>query len=266
VQITQNNYGTKTVNGNVYTFDLIENMNWENGYPVQAFIADEELEKEWSRSSDVDYRTGFDLKGTPIRNILWRYMTSKGLRKDSLDFQKMSKQDIRNVELGFASVEMAKGGISAQMYRMRSQLKDAEDPNGKSLLEKIESLKAGITIIKTHPISGVGIGDMEESFKNAYQTNHSKLNIDEHVLLTHNQFLTSWISAGILCFIAFICLWFFQLATALRINAFEWTGFLVITMLSFLIEDTLQTQTGVSFVAFFFAFFITGRRVLYPGR
>ena len=190
-------------------------------------------------------------------------MTSKGLRKDSVDFQKMSKRDIRNVELGFASVEMAKGGISAQFYRMRSQLKNAEDPNGKSLLEKIESLKAGITILKSHPILGVGIGDMKPAFAAAYKSNHSKLTL-ENQHLTHNQFLTTWIAAGIICFIAFAALWFIQLAVALRINAFEWTGFLVITMLSFLIEDTLQTQTGVAFVAFFFAFFITGRKILYP--
>ncbi len=262
VRISAYDYGTKTVNGNLYTFDLIENMNWENGYPVHAFIADEELEKEWSESSKVNYRTGVDLKGNPIRNILWRYMTSKGLKKDSADFQKMTKRDIRNVELGFASVEMAKGGISAQIYRMRGQLNGSENPNGKSLLEKIESLKAGVTIIKTHPIIGVGVGDMKESFASAYRTNRSKLTVqNQH--LTHNQFLTSWITAGIICFIAFVSLWFIQLVTALKINAFEWTGFLVITMLSFLIEDTLQTQTGVSFVAFFFAYFITGRKILY---
>lgn len=266
VEVSSSDYVRKTVNGNPYTFDVLSKMNWENGYPVQAFIADEELEKEWSKSSRVNYRTGVDLKGNPIRNILWRYMTSKGLRKDSLDFQKMSKRDIRNVEMGFASIEMAKGGISAQLYRMRSQLKDAEDPNGKSLLEKIESLKAGITIIKNHPFCGVGVGDMQQSFADAYRTNGSKLKIDEHILLTHNQFLTTWIAGGIICFLAFVGFWFIQLATALRINAFEWTGFLVITMLSFLIEDTLQTQTGVSFAAFFFAFFITGKAFLYPGR
>lgn len=265
VELSPADYGTKTVNGAEYSFDLLEKMNWENGYPVLAYIADSELEKEWSESSEVDYRNGVDLKGNPIRNILWRYMTSKGLRKDSLDFQKMTKQDIRNVELGFASVEMAKGGISAQLYRMRGQLDNMEDPNGKSLLEKIESLKAGMTIIKAHPFIGVGVGDMHQSFADAYKTNHSKLTL-ENQHLTHNQFLTTWIAGGIICFIAFVSLWFMQLATVLRINAFEWTGFLVITMLSFLIEDTLQTQTGVAFVAFFFAFFITGRKILYPGK
>ena len=265
IVVSQADYGKKTVNGTEYTFDLLHKINWENGYPVQAFVADSELEKEWSKSSEVDYRNGVDLKGNPIRNILWRYMTSKGLRKDSLDFRKMTKQDIRNVELGFASVEMAKGGVAAQLYRMRSQLNNMEDPNGKSLLEKMESLKAGFTIIKTHPLVGVGVGDMQESFAKAYKTNHSKLTL-ENQHLTHNQFLTAWIAAGIICFIAFLSLWVIQLAVALRINAFEWTGFLVITMLSFLIEDTLQTQTGVAFVAFFFAFFITGRKILYPGR
>jgi len=265
VRISIKDYGTRSVNGNLYTFDLIDSINWENGYPVQAFVAEEELRKEWSKRSQVNYDTGVDLKGNPIRNILWRYMTSKGLKKDSLDFQKMTKEDIRNVERGFASVEMAKGGISAQIYRMRGQLNDAENPNGKSLLEKIESLKAGITLIEAHPIIGVGVGDLKASFAQAYRSNHSKLTI-ENQHLTHNQYLTTWIAGGIFCFIAFISLWFIQFATALKINAFEWTGFLVITLLSYLIEDTLQTQTGVTLVAFFFAFFITGRKILYPGK
>jgi hypothetical protein len=190
-------------------------------------------------------------------------MTSKGLRKDSVDFQKMTKEDIRNVEKGFASLEMAKGGITAQLYRMRGQLNDAVDPNGKSLLEKAESLKTGLTILKAHPIMGVGVGDLKDAFDETYRSNQTKL-IPENQHITHNQYLTSWISAGILCFFAFVSLWMLQLVIAIRINAFEWTGFLVITMLSFLVEDTIRTQTGIAFVAFFFAFFITGKKWLYP--
>ncbi|AEA43402.1 O-antigen ligase family protein [Fluviicola taffensis] len=263
IELNSEDYGSRTPNGNLYGFDAPKNMNWENGYPVYYFVSDEELDSEWSKVSKINYRDGTDSKGNPIRNILWRYMTSKGLRKDSVDFQKMTKEDIRNVERGFASLEMAKGGISAQLYRMRGQLNDSEDPNGKSLLEKVESLKAGLTIIKEHPICGVGVGDLEKSFQGAYQKNQTKLTI-ENQHLTHNQYFTTWISAGIGCFIVFISLWFIQFATALKINAFEWTGFLVITMLSFLVEDTLQTQTGIAFVGFFFAFFITGKSLLYP--
>ncbi|MNX87323.1 O-Antigen ligase [compost metagenome] len=262
MEISLSDYETKTVKGNQYTFDLMENMRWENGYPVHAFVVDSELEKEWSKVSDIPYENGLDPKGNPIRIILLRYMTSKGLKKDSVDFQQMTKRDILNVESGFASVEMAKGGLSAQLYRMRSQLNNSEDPNGKSLLEKIESLKAGLTIIKENPLTGVGIGDIKESFAKAYQQNQTKLTV-ENQHLTHNQFLTSWIVAGVVCFVVFCAFWFVQLITALRINALEWTGFLAITMLSFLIEDTLQTQTGICFVAFFFAFFITGRELMY---
>lgn len=265
VEINTDDYGLRTANGNLYTFDMPENMNWENGYPVQYFVSEEELEKEWAKVSDVPYSDGTDLKGNPIRNILLRYMTSKGFRKDSVDFQKMTEEDIRNVERGFASIEMSKGGFEAQIYRMRNQLYNVEDPNGKSLLEKIESNKAGLTIVKKHPLFGVGVGDMRESFKETYRLNQSKLTPDNQHL-THNQYITSWVAGGILCFIAFILLWLIQLLRALKINAFEWTGFLVITMLSFLMEDTLQTQAGVTFVAFFFVYFITGKQVLYPPR
>uniref|UniRef100_UPI0026253287 hypothetical protein n=1 Tax=Fluviicola sp. TaxID=1917219 RepID=UPI0026253287 len=70
IEINTDDYGLRTANGNIYTFDVPENMNWENGYPVQYFVSEEELEKEWAKVSDVPYSDGTDLKGNPIRNIL----------------------------------------------------------------------------------------------------------------------------------------------------------------------------------------------------
>lgn len=263
IEITQDSYGTQTAKGNLYLFDVKEHMIWENGYPVLAFLAEDELREEWNNVSSIDYDTGTDLKGNSIRGILLRYMTSKGLKKDSADFQRMSEVDIRNVEKGFASIELVEGGLKAQLYRVRFQLHYPEDPNGKSLLERVEFLKAGLHILKSNWIFGVGIGDLKNEFIATYQLQESKLN-PENQHITHNQFLTTWIAGGIFCFLAFCIWWGVQLCVAFQKNAWEWLGFLVISNLSFLIEDTLQTQTGVTFVAFFFALFITAKDLFYP--
>lgn len=265
IEITQDSYGTRSANGNLYLFDVKERITWENGYPVQAFLVEDELRSEWNKVSSIDYDLGTDLKGNPIKIILMRYMSSKGLKKDSADFQLMTQADVRNVENGLTSIELTDGGLKAQLYRVRFQLHHSNDPNGKSLLERVEFLKAGIKLLKDNWLFGVGVGDLHQAFKNTYKAQHSKL-LEENQHITHNQFLTTWIAGGLLCFLSFCLWWVVQLKVAFQKNAWEWLSFLVITLLSFCIEDTLQTQAGVTFVAFFFAFFCIGETILYPPR
>jgi hypothetical protein len=55
VEINTADYGLRTVNGNLYTFDIPQKINWENGYPVQYFVSNEELDSEWSKVSKISY-------------------------------------------------------------------------------------------------------------------------------------------------------------------------------------------------------------------
>lgn len=256
VILTEYDYNQKTVLGNSYTFHSPETQIWENGYPIFAYLAESELRKEWNKVSDLDFDTGKDSKGFLVHYTLIRYMTSKGLRKDSLHFHKLTPKDIQAVEQGIPSVEVKKGGLSAILYRLRYQLHNNEDPNGKSLLERKEYLKAGLHLIQSHFFFGVGLGDIQDAFHRYYVQSQSKLAL-ENQHITHNQFITVWIIGGIACFLAFCSFWVFQFVEAIKSNSFLWLGFLIITCLSFLIEDTLQTQTGVTFVAFFAALFCT---------
>jgi O-antigen ligase len=78
-------------------------------------------------------------------------------------------------------------------------------------------------------------------------------------LRAHNQFLTIFAAFGI-----FGLLWF--LATLilppliLKVRRdYYFNFFLVISILSMLNEDTLETQAGVTFFAFFYVIFLFGR-------
>lgn len=260
-EINEEMINSKTANGNPYTFEIPENMIWENGYPVQAFICESELAREWKKVSDLDYYAK-DEHGNYRAWIIFRYMSSKGLKKDSADFQLLTPLDIQNMEKGVASVELLRGGIFSQLYRVRRQIMENIDPNGQTLLERIEFLKAGKHIIVEHPFLGVGMGDKEDAFQETYVQINSKLAL-ENRHETHNQFITSWITSGIFGFASFLLWWFFFLREGWRLRALEWTAFAIICILSFLTEDTLETQTGNTFVAFFFGLFIANGSLIY---
>lgn len=253
MKISLKNPDKYTANGNWYRTDTVH-IILENGYPVVAFISEEELEKSWNAVSAIDYRMGKDLKEQPLYLTLWRYMTSKGLRKDSLGFCAMGKEDIRNVEKGFASIKLTESGFMARLYGLKHQLEHPENPNGHSLLQRIEYWKAALTILRTNWAFGVGSGDVDQAFRLYYATHITYLK-PELQLRAHNQYLTSCLSSGIIGLLAFLIWWFSALRFAYKKRLFVFFAFIGIAMGSFLVEDTLETQMGVTFVAFFYGLF-----------
>jgi hypothetical protein len=245
----------KTINGNYYTRD-IQTMRWENGYPIIALICEQEIEPAWNKVSSIDYQTGKDKKGNPLKLTLWRFLASKGLPKDSLGMTRLSAQEIEWIENGTASILFTKGGIKARLYSIQNQLENHDDPNGHSLLQRLFYWKAATAIISENWLFGVGAGDVEQVFQNHYTSTNSLLKI-ENRKRAHNQYLTSWVTSGIFGFIAFLLLWVFQIRTAWKSNIIEWLCFCAICVSSFLSEDTIETQVGLTFVAFFFGLFAT---------
>lgn len=253
-KVTFDNIEHYSVNGNWYTTEM-HDVIWENGYPVVAYISEIELEKAWNQVSDIDYAHGTDKKEQPLYFTLWRYMASKGLRKDSVGFCSMTKADIVNVESGVASICLTGGGFKARLYGLKHQFEHPENPNGHSLLQRLEYWKAAQSIIRENWILGVGSGDVDEAFKNYYAQIDTRL-LPELQHRAHNQFLTSWISSGLAGLIAFICWWLLAFRMSWQQKQFIFTAFIGICLSSFLIEDTLETQMGVTFVALFYGLFV----------
>lgn len=253
-----------TVNGNWYRTDT-NYIIWENGYPVVAYISEVELEKAWNAVSDIDYKTGKDHKQQPLYLTLWRYMSSKGLRKDSLGFCSMSRTDIQFIENGYASVCLTKGGFMARLYGLKHQIEHPENPNGHSLLQRLEYWKAARSIIRENWLLGVGSGDVDESFKTYYAT-HSTLLLPELQLRAHNQYMTSWISSGIFGFIGFLVWWILFLRAGWKKRSFIVVAFAGIALSSFLIEDTLETLMGVAFISLFYGLLVGNQKIWPTGR
>lgn len=237
--------------GNPYFHDTTC-LQTENGHFVYLYVQQEELEKAWNYRSALPLDST-DKKGQPVYGTLVRYLTSKDLRKDSVGVWSLSEEDIRAVENGSTSAVM-NSGLEAKLHAFFYQYelyKSGADPNGFSLLQRLEHLRIARSILAKNWVFGVGIGDMETVFQQAYEEDKSVL-LPENRLRSHNQYLSSWIGLGIPGILVTV-LWFVMPFRRSRKPDY----FLLISILtlavSFMFEDMLETQAGVTIFALFYS-------------
>jgi hypothetical protein len=244
-----------TKSGNPYLFS--KEPLWENGYPIMAFINEKELKTAWEKRSKLNYETG---KGDEqLKFIIWHFMASKNLHKDKEGVAQLSDKEIKAIEERIPSVVMLKGGFNARFYEIRNQLADTE-PNGKSLLMRLIYFKLGCQITKENFPFGVGSGDVQDAFNAKYEKNSFGLS-KEYWNRAHNQYLTVLISSGIIGFILFLFIWFTIIRTSFKSKQYLFSLLTVLVLSSFLSEDTLESQTGVTIAAFMIGSFINFSKI-----
>ena len=241
--------------GDLYFHD--KDLSRENGYFVWRHISYPELEQSWNKKSELKF-DGPDKKGNPLRFTLLRYMTSLGLRKDSLGFTFLKKTDIQNVEEGIPNYKLAEAtALQKRMYDMLWELNDYLE-NGHlknhSVMIRVLYWRTSWDIIKNNPITGVGTGDIQHEFEKRYLKG-GILRQKEEMRRSHNQFLEIWATLGftgllLLLIIVFIPVYLHRKYHPLLLPV------ALITAFSMFTEDTLETQAGVSLFAFFIPLFL----------
>lgn len=244
------NLPVTTIEGNEYTheFDMVTPETRE---PTHIYICEKELARDWPNYSSLPYE-GLDLKGQPLKKTIIRFLSSKQLRKDAEGLSQLTPKEIRDIELGKAST--ISNGIMARIYGLQYQLNNAQSPNNHSLLERIEYWKTGGSIFKENWIIGVGTGDVQDAFNKTYEEQNSLLEV-ENRHRAHNMFLTVAISFGVVGLILFCWMLYSFLSFNIKQEQLLGVLFMVICIVSFLPEDTLETQTGVTFFGLFYGLF-----------
>src|SRR5574343_178259 len=208
--------------------------------------------------SGNSYTPLFNADGSVNKKPIFINVCEPELNQDSVGVSLLSNQDIRNIEKGIGSIEESGNGLLSRIDGIKFQLRHNENPNGHSLLQRIAYWKAGIEIIKQNWLFGVGTGDVQSAFDAEYERSHSLL-LPENRLRAHNSYLTSWISFGILGITFFLLMIFLYLKWQVNQQNLIGIMFILVAMSTFLIEDTLETQMGVSFFAFFYGMFASKR-------
>jgi len=247
----------KTINGNVYSQN-----DWgaspENGHSVVAYNCWKELKKEWSKRSKLNYDST-DLKGNAIRATIIRYMTSMGLRKDSVGIWALSPKDIRAIELGIPNYRFnSLSSMNYRLYQVFWEINDYErgaDVNGHSVTMRFEYWRIALILIGRHPIIGAGTGDVRKGFDDYYEATHSTLT-HEFRLRAHDQYLEITVGFGLIGLAWFIFSLFYPGLKTGKIFSYFYVVFWMIFMLSLFTEDTLETEAGSTFYAFFNSFLL----------
>jgi O-antigen ligase len=124
---------------------------------------------------------------------------------------------------------------------------------------RLEFWKAAIGIIKAHPLTGVGTGDMPQAYQQEYKKMNTKLD-EKYRVRAHNQFLAIAVALGIPAALYFFFALLFPGISTVRIKDIFYLAFILIAIISMLAEDTLETQAGATFFAFFNAMLLFGRQ------
>jgi hypothetical protein len=212
-----------------------------------------ELEIEWKQHSTYNFQ-GIDRKKQPIKNTLVRYLHSKKLPANRLGINKLQASDFREIENGTADINEKKPGFIGRLNEMRYQIHVANNPNGSTLLQRLEFWETGWQIVQKNFLFGVGTGDIKPAFQKEYKTSKSLL-LPENRVEAHNTYLTFFITFGIggalyLCYVLFIY-FKFQIKSRDKLALI----FIVLIAVSFLTEDTLETQMGISIFSYLYAIF-----------
>ncbi len=250
-----NNYSllSTTSNHNLYTNDTTYQYQ-ENGNLVFINICNKELSKEWNKRSTIQFDS-LDKKGNQIKYTLYRYLSSKGIAKDSIGIAHLNQQDIANIEKGYPNYYYATtNALEKKTYELlmeRNYYKGNRDASGKTLTLREVYWQNAWYIWKQYFLFGVGTGDVQQAYKDFY-TNHTTNLNKKFQLRAHNQFLTIGLTFGIIGLLIFLFFLIYLLIKTQHSSLFIlYFTFWCIMFLSFFIDDTLETQAGATFVAFF---------------
>jgi O-Antigen ligase len=228
----------------------------EDGHYVMTHIAWGEMYSAWLERSNIN-PDSLDGRGHVLKGTLIRYLASKGLYKDSDGIAALNEQDVHAIEAGVTGIhEGKKSGLHKRLDNIFFELANYRaggTPNGHSVFQRLEFWRTASHIIRANALIGVGTGDVKKAFHSAYEEMNSPLE-SQYRLRAHNQYLTIWLTYGIIGLI-----WFLIILIAPFIYDQKKKPllaiFLIIASMSFLTEDTLESQAGVMFVVFFYMFF-----------
>ena len=135
-------------------------------------------------------------------------------------------------------------------YYDAAQRGSASAANNFSVTARLYSYEIAETIIREHPLLGVGKVRLAQAMATQYAYQYPEISTDKYVL-PHNQFIYNLVAYGVFGLTVFILGFYYPLLASVREhNVLALIIYLIIT-LSFLTEYTLETNIGVIIGLFF---------------
>tara|TARA_B100000809_G_scaffold203915_1_gene205151 strand:- start:2607 stop:3887 length:1281 start_codon:yes stop_codon:yes gene_type:complete len=111
--------------------------------------------------------------------------------------------------------------------------------------------KASMELVSENLLKGLGTGDGKDKLIEKYQelgmTNEYK-----HELNSHNQYLTTSLSLGMIGLIILFFILFYPLIMSVRNKDILLCGFIFLLIINFMFESVIETRAGIIFFTFFY--------------
>ncbi len=254
--VSEKELNETTQRGNVYHHDpTLKQL--ENGHYVFLFIAEDELREVWNQRSqfrfDSTYAGGFN------KYVLYRYLTSKGLRKDAEGLSQLSDDDVANIEHGATNYRYTnKFSVSRRIYQIIwefNEYQNGANPAGHSVTQRIEYFKIAVQVIRENFWFGTGTGGYYQAYQKKYD-DHPFFSAPTYRQRSHNMWLSYWVDFGLFGLL-FVCFAYtYPVFRQGKQRSFLLLTFSLIVLLSCINEDTLNNHDAITFVAFFFSLFL----------
>ncbi len=247
-----------TLSGNPYTFDF-SSREKENGHWVNLYICEQELRQEWNKISSVKFDKP-DGGGYTCSSTLIRYLTGKGLRKDSAGISKLTPADIKAIEQGIANPVYV--GRSFSLYpRIYETIWELDrysrsgNPNDQSFSQRIEYVKASLRLIGKNPWFGIGTGNWKIKYAEVYREMNSQLRV-ENMGPSHNQYLNYLVKFGVTGFLLIMAALLVPVFLEGHHHNLVFWLFLISIGFANFGDANLETHMGLSFFCFFYGLFL----------
>ena len=246
---------THTANGNAYSHSCDGLI--ENGGQVSNYVCETELRQAWPLVSQMGIDDTTPI-GYPVYPTLIRYLGSRGLTKDAQGVMSLTPTDINAIEKGVANHVYIDGSTPRQMiYRLLFEYENYRvygSVDNSSLGERLLLWQSGWQVFCQHPLLGVAPGDVPDLCHEQIAENHpSMAQTQKHL---HNQYLSFLVGFGIVGFLVIAVAFIRAIPHRSR-----WTLplllYIIIVLVSFVAEDTLETLAGILFCTFPIALFRT---------
>jgi O-antigen ligase len=114
--------------------------------------------------------------------------------------------------------------------------------------ERLTSLEVGLKIGNEHPLLGVGAGDLKKEVKKRYEAEYTDASKPK---MPHNQFVTLYAGSGMIGLLVFLWSFFFPLFYRRQYRATFLLALHIIIFFSFMMENTIENNFGISFYLLF---------------
>lgn len=247
----------RTTQGNGY-WHVPENFLIQDGHYVWRYICREELREAWKSRSTLPL-SSVGPNGGRLEWGLIRYLTSKGYRKDAEAVLALSNEEISSIEMGTVSTR-ERGGLNRRFHQLFFEwdsYRNGGNPSSNSLTRRIEYWKASLQAILQSPWLGSGVGDAQAALDIEYSAIGALDREAWHK--SHQQYLSLLLMLGIpLGLLSLSGLFLLARFGQQSRNSMLFQLAFVVLLISFLTENTLETQTGMSFLLFYTAFRSSG--------